>query len=216
MNDKYIYIIFSSTNCKVGSLIRLITREKYNHVSISLDDQFKTLYSFARYCKNTPLYAGFTEESPLRYNSNNKYAGIKIFKVPVTNKEYNIIKNHINSMKQNPESYVYNFISAATFPFRKKVIINGSYTCIEFVLYLLGKLEKEKIINKNRFYSIKDLGKILNKYLMFEGRSNEIFNKELDWGNDRFLERKGFIFKIYILFYEAIILLKRIIYKINY
>lgn len=216
MDEKNIYIIFSSTNCKVGSMIRLITREKYNHVSIALEDNFKTLYSFARYYKNTPLYAGFTEESPLRYNSNNKHAGIKIYKVPVTKKEYNIISNHINSMKQNPESYVYNFFSAATFPFKKKVIINGSYTCIEFVLYLLGKLENKEIIKKDNFYSIKDLGKILNKYLMFEGKSNEIFNEKTDWGNDKFLEKKSIAFNLYILFYEVIILIKKLIYKINY
>lgn len=216
MDEKYIYVIFSKTNCKIGSAIRLITREKYNHVSISLDDTFKKLYSFARYYKTSPFYAGFTEESPLRYNINNKNAGIKIYKVPVTKKEYQIIRNHIKHMKANKKTYIYNFLSAATFPFRKKVMISGSYTCIEFALYLLSKKENTKIIKKDEFYSIKDLGKILDKYLMYEGTSNGIFKNKHKWGNDKFLEKKNPFFNVSILFIEIVILIKRIIYKTNY
>ena len=95
MKEKYIYVILSSTHCRVGSFIRLVTRNKYNHASISLDPDFKKLYSFARYHQDAPLYAGFTEESPLRYKNNYKYAGIKIYKIPVTKKQYNNTKKHI-------------------------------------------------------------------------------------------------------------------------
>lgn len=208
MKEKYIYVILSSTHCGVGKFIRLVTGNKYNHASISLDPAFKKLYSFARYHEDAPLYAGFTEESPLRYKNNSKYAGIKIYKIPVTKKQYNKTKKYIKKLEKYSKKYVYNFLSAATFPFRKKIKINESYTCIEFIISIL---EGIGVIEKKKFYSFKDLEERLKKYLKFEGTSDQVFKTDNDWGNDKFLEKKGRVFN-YVVVLEILVLFKRLIF----
>ena len=67
--DNVIYIVFSSTPTGMGRLIRLATRNQYNHVSLSFESDIQKLYSFARYHRTIPLYGGFVVESVLRYGS---------------------------------------------------------------------------------------------------------------------------------------------------
>ena len=47
-SPKYVYVIFSSTQYMIAKCIRAMTNHRYNHVSISLDGNLQTLYSFAR------------------------------------------------------------------------------------------------------------------------------------------------------------------------
>ena len=72
MEEKKLYVVFSATPLKVGSMIRTVTGEKYNHVSISFSPRLKTLYSYARYYKKAPLYGGFVKENAERYQNKGK------------------------------------------------------------------------------------------------------------------------------------------------
>ena len=49
--DYSVYVILSATELKMGKIIRFLTRYKYNHVSITLDDELRYMYSFSRYHK---------------------------------------------------------------------------------------------------------------------------------------------------------------------
>ena len=81
--SNYIYVVFSSTPYKIGKTIRMLTGEKYNHVSISLDAELTQMYSFARRYYKTPFYGGFVKESLSRYQLNQNKATIKICKMGV-------------------------------------------------------------------------------------------------------------------------------------
>lgn len=48
-----VYVVFARTDLKVGRMIRIMTRNRYNHVAISLDGM-KTLCSFSRLYINHP------------------------------------------------------------------------------------------------------------------------------------------------------------------
>ena len=140
--QRFFYIAFLLTPFGTGKIIRTVTGFPYNHTGISFSPEMKYFYSFARYYKKAPFYAGFVKESALRYNNNGKIAKIKICAVPVSEENYNNAKKHIEDITEHSEEYIYNLISVITFPFRKSVKIKKSYTCIEFVLSMLMRFDK--------------------------------------------------------------------------
>ena len=60
-----IYIVASQTGTVPSRLIKRVTRARFNHVSISLDEQLDTMYSFARRHPYNPVWGGYVKESPL-------------------------------------------------------------------------------------------------------------------------------------------------------
>jgi len=164
--DKSIYVIFFSTPFRIGAVIRKFTKNKYNHSAISLDADFSKVYSFARYNKNNPLYGGFIHESLLRYNNKGMTAEIKICEIPITKEEYENIEEYIQKVNDSKQEYIYNLYSALSYVFEKKIQINKSYTCVEFVLKILSKYCHILNIDNNKFYSILDLENILKAYVI--------------------------------------------------
>ena len=92
-----VYVVFARTDLKVGRMIRIMTRNRYNHVAISLDGM-KTLCSFSRLYINHPLVGGFVEESPNRYLLSDK-CYIKTVRIDVDNKTYAALKERVESMQ---------------------------------------------------------------------------------------------------------------------
>lgn len=190
-NNKALYVVFSSTHCKIGKLIRTATRYEYNHTSISLDEDFKTLYSFARYRKTAPFYAGFVRESSKRYFDGGELAKIKVYKLPISNENYYDLKECLERMEIEREKYVYNLISAMCVPINRRIKANRSFTCVEFCVFMMSKFCDMLDINGNRFWSIKALQEQLSDYLYYEGPFIAAQKCE-EWGGDTFLSDEGF------------------------
>ena len=167
MKDKKLYIVFSATPLKMGTLIRKVTRESYNHISVSLCPKLSKMYSFARHYKKAPLYGGFVCETPSRYRHNNKVAGIFVCALPINNQQYMKIKNQLDYMSKNKEKYSYNLISAAFAPLNKRFYIKNSFTCAEFAAYILSMVSLK--FHHDRFYSIEDIRKELIPYAVYFG-----------------------------------------------
>ena len=94
-SPKYVYVVFSSTQYMIAKFIRAFTHHRYNHVSIALDGNLQTLYSFARRYDDTPFCGGFVVETPERYIRRNVAATVQICAIPVTNEQYNTIRDHL-------------------------------------------------------------------------------------------------------------------------
>lgn len=178
MKQKKLYVVFSATPLKIGSMIRTVTREKYNHVAISFDPCLRNLYSYARYYKKTPFYGGFVKEKASRYMHQNKIAEIYVCAIPITYKQCRLIKEKLYYMIENYRRYRYNMFSAAAAPFSKRVFVPGCFTCVEFVISILSEIMPE--ISANRFYSIEDLRQILIDYGMYKGPFPNILNHFVD------------------------------------
>lgn len=187
---RFLYVLFLLTPFGTGKLIRTVTGFPYNHTGIAFSSEMKYFYSFARYYKKMPFYAGFTKESVLRYNNNGKIAKLKICAVPVSEENYQKAKKHLDDIKEHSEEYIYNFISAAAFPFRKKVAIKKSYICIEFVLSMLRKYSDVQELKEDKYISIKEFCEILDPFTVYEG-SIEKFFEGANWEGDAFLEEKS-------------------------
>ena len=203
--NNFIYVMLSATELKTGKLIRLFTRYKYNHVSITIDNEFKYMYSFARHHKRPTLYAGLVKESILRY----KNSEIKIYKVPIDSYSYRRLKRYFKILEHSKNKYIYNFLSAFFFLFHKKININKSYTCIEFCVLILSKYAKVLNLDENKFYSIKDLDKMLGKYLIYKG--DFFMHENFSWAYDNYLDNEHILYNYFNVIKNIFILIYRFV-----
>ena len=167
--QKYLYVVFSCTPCKIGRFIRWATHNTYNHVSVSTEPDLRTLYSFARHYCNTPLYAGFVRETRMRFCNKGKVAKVKICAIPVTEEKWNETREILQKMHKSSQRYVYNFFSAALYPTGKRIQLPHSYTCVEFVSEFLKDAHVCDRIEEDKYYSIVELEKALEPYIVYTG-----------------------------------------------
>lgn len=162
-----LYILFSATPYRMGKLIRFVTREPYNHVSMALERDLRTLYAFARRYYNTPLYGGFVTEEPCRYRHNGVTARILLCRIPVTEDQWEHLQNRFSHMSSQAERYLYNHLSALMAPLHRKVRVRDAYTCAEFTVSVLQELGLD--FSSNQFYSIGDIANKLAPYQIYTG-----------------------------------------------
>lgn len=180
INEHYLYVVFSMTNTNVGKVIRFFTRNKFNHVSLSLHEDLRVMYSFARLHKNSPLVGGFVLEHPNLFMLDRKDVYVKICRIPVTKEKHNEINKTIIDFSNRKEEMIYNSFSAVSSLFHKKIPIKNAYTCLEFV---------STVLNMEEVSSIKDLEMKLNKYKIYSGSLKNIaFYDELS--EDEFFQRQ--------------------------
>ncbi len=191
MEQKYIYVGLLSSPFKTGKFIRFMTGFPYNHSVISFEEDIKTSYSFARRHRPHAFYSGFIKESILRYSNGENIGKAAIFKIPVTEEQYFSLKNKLEEIFLQKESYIYNLISAGFFVFKKPVEIERTYTCLDFVLSMLKKYSDLEMLKTKDFYTIKEVYNLLQPYKIYEGSTLPL-QKNANWNGDTFLEEIEF------------------------
>ncbi|MDF2485122.1 MAG: hypothetical protein K0R46_1290 [Herbinix sp.] len=181
----YIYVVFISTNTVMGKGIRLFTRNKYSHVTIAVDRKLSTMYSFARYHINSPIYGGFVTERPGRYLYSDRDVLVKICEVPIEPQEYERILGEIEYFQRNREVMIYNTVNALLSLLGKRLTAKDMYTCLEFATHLLG------YPNMN---AIRELERRLEGQIVYTGslRGTAAWEQEPS-GEDEFFRRRRVI-----------------------
>lgn len=191
MKKYCINVVFSSTNTRIGSMIRVVTKNSYNHVSLAFDDDLHKMYSFARYYKNAPFFAGFVEESALRYAATKRrQVLVKVCRIELSPEQYICLRNYLDDLTTAPSRYIYNLFSAAATPLRRRVLIRDTYTCIEFVTHVLCRYMLLPPSWDVTFHSISDLERELSGGVAFEGLFEDVAISR-GWGNDVFESDRG-------------------------
>lgn len=162
-----LYVIFSSTPYRIGRLIRVVTRNPYNHVSISLDGNLDGMYTYARHYKNTPFYGGFVREYADRYRKEFGDTRVKVCALPVTEEQYRQMEERFARMIAESDQYPYNLISAFGVPFHRRFLADGSFTCAEFAVEVLSAVDSR--FDRKRFYTIRELEQKLDAGKIYEG-----------------------------------------------
>ncbi len=156
---KQLYVMLSRTDTTMGKTIRAVTRYGYNHVSLSLDPQFRIWVSFARYTQGVPLAGGFVLESPERYLSNSGSTEVRIFQVEISKSHYAQLKS-LFCQAGKKCGLIYNSFGAFATALGLSFPVSGAYTCLEFANVVLG----------TSYRSIRQLDKALNAHLIYEGK----------------------------------------------
>lgn len=114
--------------------IKFFTKAQYNHVSISLDPEFKTLYSFGRKSPRNPFQGGFVEES--FYGGTFKRfdkTSCLVLEMEIDQDIYERLVQNLEIFKENSDIYHYNFIGLFGAAIGKQVSRRNGYYCSHFV-----------------------------------------------------------------------------------
>lgn len=163
-----IHLVFSSTQNRMGRMIRGITKFEYNHVSVSVDGM-KTLYSFARYYRDTPLSGGFVRESRARYLCEKHPAKVAVCEIDVTDEQYAKATQFIEKFSTESRYYIYNLASAAVSPIHIRIPISRAYTCVEFAAKLLNEVGVLSYRDARKFFNVRRLYEIFSDKIVYEG-----------------------------------------------
>ncbi len=137
---KSVYIVLTSTGTALSQMIKSYTKEKYNHVSISLNEELTEMYSFGRRNPINPLDGGFVKEDvEIGTYSWFPHTECKILRLEVSLQEYGKITRFIDTFKKKQKKYVYNFVGLFGVVFNTPLEIEGAYFCSQFVAEILRR-----------------------------------------------------------------------------
>lgn len=166
-NQHYLYVVFAATPYRMGQMIRLVTREPYNHVAIALEEDLSELYAFARRYYRTPLYGGFVTEHPYRYHHQGRTADICLCRLPIDEAAATALRRRLDHMRDHAQHYLYNHLSALAAPIHRKISVPDAFTCAEFAVSVLCEMGYD--FDMDRFYTIGDIASQLAPYRVYEG-----------------------------------------------
>jgi hypothetical protein len=167
---KYIYVVISRTPTFTGKMVRMLLKSKYNHASISLDENLSQMYSFCRFSITNPLIGGIVRESAFTLSLGlDEDVPIKVYRIPITTPKYKLVKKFIEDTYNDSERYYYNMLQAIGVIFNKKHALYKTYICSEFVIEALmhGGIK----LTSAESYEItpSDICGIMGEYIFYPG-----------------------------------------------
>jgi len=175
MSMKSIYIVISQTGTWLSTLIKLYTKEQYNHVSLSLENSLSDMYSFGRINPVNPFSGGFARESI--------YDGVykmfpncrcAVYRLRVTDEQYKKIQKIIEDFKIKRDQYRYNFLGLFFIALHMDKPRKRHYFCSQFVSEVLERSGVVKFDKPFHLITTKDLMNIPNLHPVFEGYSRQV------------------------------------------
>jgi len=139
---KKIYFVLTHSGSFLSNCVRLYTKKKYSHVSISLDENLEHMYSFGRLQAYNPFFGGFVQESP-KYGTFKRFknTSAKIYSLEISDNDYNKIKKIISKFDENKNDYRFNMIGLVAVILNKSIKRNKHFYCAEFVKYVLDNTD---------------------------------------------------------------------------
>ena len=162
-----VYVVMSATLGKMGIAIRWATRARFNHVSIACREDLRDMVSFARRYYRTPLYGGFVTEKPCRYHHNGVTADIRLYRLPLTQSQWQTLDTLLQGKRDHAERYLYNHLSALTAPLHIKIRVRDAFTCAEFAVKVLSALGFD--FDPHKFYTLGAIARRLEPYHFYSG-----------------------------------------------
>ncbi len=165
---KKVYIVLTYTGTLLSSLIRVFTKDKYCHCSISLDKELNEMYSFGRLTAYNPIIGGFTREG-INFGTFKRFkkTTAEILELKVSESSYKKIENIIDEYKHQRERYGYNFIGLVVAISGKRLKRRKHFYCSEFVKDVLNRAEVEN--NLPKIPKPEHFREINNTRLIYEG-----------------------------------------------
>lgn len=176
-----VYIVATYTGTTLARVIRRVSHTPYSHISISLNKDLKPMYAFGRLHPRTPLFAGLVEE-----NINEGLYAIKkntecrVYELEVSEQEYELIKQNIDSKWKKRKSLKYDAKGLALLALNRARVRENKYVCSNFVSHVLE--ESGVNIFTKPYYEIQPIDFINNSNglnLKYEGLLSEYSSNNL-------------------------------------
>ena len=175
---KKIYLILTHTGTTLSTIIKCYTKDEFSHVSIALDKELNTMYSFGRLRPNNPFIGGFVHEG-IGFGTFKRFKNTQseIYSLEIADNKYEKIKEEIKKFESNKEKYKFNIIGLFAVSINKKIHYKDTFYCAEFVKYLFEKVKIDNnlpdIIRPQDFKKLKDIE------LVYSGKLKDYKKKEL-------------------------------------
>lgn len=132
--NKKIYIILSQTGALTSKVLKLFTKDNYNHVSIALSPTLKEMYSFGRKYAYFPFIGGFVEEGK-DIGTFQRFANteVMVLELSVTIEEYNAVKYFIQYFIAHKKNFRYSYLGVFLALFNKQQKSTKKFYCSQFV-----------------------------------------------------------------------------------
>jgi hypothetical protein len=175
---KNIYIVISQTGTFFSRSIKFITKEEFNHASISFSQDLDELYSFGRKIVNNPLIGGFVIER-IGQGVFGKFpeTSCAVIKVPVRDIQYKMLQKEINYFIKNRENYKYNFIGLLTMKLPFTINRKNRYFCSQWVAYILNNAHI-KTKHSSEYTHPMDFLELEGAEIIYKGLLKNYKNKE--------------------------------------
>lgn len=190
---KKIYIVLAHTGTLLSRIIKMKTGAEYTHVSISLDEDLKNMYSFGRKYSYIAFLGDFVKEGADFGTFKRFYnTEISIYELEVSDEVYEKICQKIEYIKVHKDEYKFNILGLFLAGFEKKRKLDKTYYCAEFVKLLMEKsgIDTEglpDIIKPEHFKNLK------NTKLIYKGKLKEYkrTNRYMDFLLEYMLREKA-------------------------
>ena len=119
---KKIFVVITQTGTLLSKIVKRVTHDQYNHVSISLSENLDTLYAFGRRHPYNAFVGGFVQETP----TGGTFGRFKNTDAIVLEKEidslvYDEIKLELERLYKNRNDYKYNYLGLLAGFFGKNI-----------------------------------------------------------------------------------------------
>ncbi|MCC0638708.1 MULTISPECIES: hypothetical protein [unclassified Clostridioides] len=174
-----IYIVTTYTGTVLSYLIRNISKKLYTHVSISLNENLKPMYSFGRLNPRNPFIGGFVEENINQgLYAIRKNTVCRVYSLEVCNSQYENLFKNIKLISDYREDYYYDIMALIYLSMNIHRKVEYKYVCSNFVADMLEKSEID-ILNKEAFeVTPNDFYNLNGLTLEYEGLLSEYNSKQ--------------------------------------
>ena len=178
---KKIYLILTHTGTTLSTIIKCYTTDEFSHVSIALDKELNTMYSFGRLRPSNPFIGGFVHEG-IDFGTFKRFKNTQseIYSLEIADNKYEKIKEEIKKFESNKEKYKFNIIGLFAVSINKKIHYKDTFYCAEFVKYLFEKVKIDNnlpdIIRPQDFKKLKDIELVYSGKLK-DYKKNELTDK---------------------------------------
>ncbi len=170
---KRIYIVISQTGTLLSRIIKFLTRDRYNHASLSFEDHLEPMYAFGRLHPYNPIVAGFVKES-VHYGTFKRFSGTEalVVAIEVEPDVFDSIKADVEQMYLQKKRYHYNYIGLYAAMFGIQIRHKDWFYCSEFVKHMM---KKYRLVEPHALEGITrpmDFLKISGAQVIYRGKLN--------------------------------------------
>jgi len=162
MGQRNLFVLLTQFPGRESRLLRWYTGCPYTHVSIGLDEDMNTFYSF--------VMKGFIVEDISRYNRPGRKPFLcELYSMEVSEETYQEVRSHIDAFVRNRKKLHYSklglALSLAGIPWK----IENGYICSYFVAEILQKCTDAKLKRHSTLCMPKDFTRSQNFRMVFRG-----------------------------------------------
>ena len=170
MAKRKIFVLLTQFPGFDSKALRWWTRFPYSHVSLGLDENMNTFYSF--------VVKGFIVEDIARYNKPGRQPfPCVLYAMEVSETAYQTIKNSLASFTSSPSRFSYTrfglILTLINIPWRLK----NRYICSYFVAQTLQKCGSLRLRKPSSLYLPKDFSRIKELKMVFRGNLQQLSHR---------------------------------------